>query len=136
MYFIAFFVIALIELYFFAMQRSSLEISRASNINPKEGRLMLPLWYILVWPIKIGKYFMAYLIYLNFNIWASLGCLAIPIIISTFMTIPHNYFISLFENKIEKENNSSIPTINPTQYLLLSNAIKNVKTALSQNSKA
>lgn len=131
MYFIAFFAIAFIELYFFAMQRSSLEISRAANMNQKEGRLMLPLWYILVWPIRIGKYYMAYLIYLNFNMWASLGCLALPIIISTFMPIPHNYFISLFENKIEKENNSSIPTISPTQYILLSNAIKNIKSALN-----
>ena len=114
-----FFILVFFELYFFAMQRSCLEISRLAEIDPRLGRLMLPLWYSIIWPIKIGKYYVAYLIYLNFGIWFALGCLAVPLVISTFMPISHDYFIKIFNKKIK--TNDGI--IKPDEYVQLSLAL-------------
>ena len=54
--YVAFALSALVELYFFMMQRSSLEISRAADMHPRDGRFMLPLWYILLWPTRLIKW--------------------------------------------------------------------------------
>lgn len=50
---LAFALSALGELYYFMMQRSSLAISRAADCD---GRFMLPLWDVLLWPIHFVKW--------------------------------------------------------------------------------
>jgi len=127
-----FFLIVIVELYFFAMQRSCLEISRNAEIDPKQGRLMLPLWYSLVWPIKIGKYYIAYLIYQNFGIWFALGCLAVPLFVSSFMPIPHRYFIKIFNKKIKANDG----IINPLEYVTLSTALNSAAKAHQSDKNA
>ena len=126
-----FILLVFVELYFFAMQRSSLEISRNAEIDPKQGRLMLPYWYSLIWPIKIGKYYVAYLIYQNLGIWFALGCLAIPLVVSTVMPIPHRYFIKIFNKKIKINDG----IINPLEYIALSTALNDAEKAMHSGGK-
>lgn len=51
------------EIYLFLMQRATLDVSRASNIDPKLGRQMLPLWYAIVWPNKLLRWVFLFLIW-------------------------------------------------------------------------
>jgi hypothetical protein len=127
-----FFLLASIELYFFSMQRSCIEISRNAEINQRQARLMIPLWYSIVWPIKISKYYVAYLIYQNLGIWYALGCLAIPLVISTFMPISHGYFIKIFSKKIKKNDG----IIKPLEYIQLSEALNSAQNAINSNKNA
>lgn len=130
--YIGFSLVALFELYFFAMQRSILEISRVNEIDPRQGRLMLPLWYTLVWPLKLGKYYLAYVIYTEVGIVAALVALSLPFIISTFMPIPHKHFIPLFINKISVNDG----TINPLEYVTLKSALKRAQVEIQRKPNA
>ena len=99
----AFAVSALAELYFFMMQRSSLEISRAADIHPRDGRYMLPLWYILVWPVRLTKWGAALAIAFFIHWGIALVLLVIAFFVSIFIPIPHHHFIGLFHRKVHHE---------------------------------
>ena len=74
--YVVFVVAASVELYFFMMQRSALEISRASGIDVREGRRMLPFWYLFVWLTKFGKWATAVYIGLGISWLVAIGLLA------------------------------------------------------------
>lgn len=99
----AFAAAALVELYFFMMQRSSLEISRAADIHPRDGRFMLPLWYIWVWSVRIIKWGAALAIAITVHWGLALGLIAIPFVAAIVVPIPHRHFIRLFRRKVHKE---------------------------------
>ena len=101
--YVAFAISALVELYFFMMQRSSLEISRAADIHPRDGRYMLPLWYTLLWPVRLIKWGAALAIAFTIHWGVALGLLAAAFIVSIFVPIPHNHFIGLFRRKVRRE---------------------------------
>ena len=94
---------AVAELYFFMMKRSSLEISRAAQIDPREGRSMLPLWYIWLWPIRLIKWGAALAIAMTIHWGLALILLAIPFAISFVIPIPHRHFIAFFRRKVRND---------------------------------
>ena len=96
-------VAAAIELYFFMMQRSALEISRAAGIDRRDGRKMLPLWYMTVWPVQIAKWGSLIAIALEIHWGTALVLLALTFILTTIVPIPHQHFIPLFRRKVMKE---------------------------------
>ena len=104
----AFAISATIENYFFMMQRSALEISRSSGIEPREGRKMLPLWYGLVWLAKLGKW--AAFVYIGMRVsWLLAGLLlAVTFAFQIFVPIPHRQFIPVFRRKLAKEIGEAI----------------------------
>jgi len=101
--YIAFAVTAMIELYFFMMQRSSLEISRAADINPRDGRFMLPLWYLWSWLVRFVKWTAAIAIAVTIHWGVALVLLAIPFVISGVVPIPHRHYMALFRSKVRTD---------------------------------
>jgi hypothetical protein len=101
--FVVFTVSAAIELFFFMMQRSALEISRASRIGDREGRLMLPNWYLMVWPAKLIKWTAAIYVGIKISWLIAALLLATAFLFHVFVPIPHGPFISVFRRKLVKE---------------------------------
>ena len=108
--YVAFIVVASIEQYFFMMQRSALEISRAEGIDVRDGRRMLPLWYIMVWPVTISKWAAAIYIGMHVSWLIAVMLLAVAFLFSVFVPIPHQQFIPLFRHKIAKEMGDAVNT--------------------------
>ena len=106
--YVAFAVAALVEIYFFMMQRSALEISRASGTDSEQGRLMLPLWYSLLWPARFAKWASAIQIGLWHGWVPAVGLLLTTFIFSIVVPIPHRQFIPVFRRKLAKELGSGI----------------------------
>ena len=96
-------IAALIELYFFAMQRSSLEISRAADIHPRDGRMMLPYWYLWSWPARLIKWGAAIAIGVTVHWGVAVGLLAVPFVLSATIPIPHRHFIRFFRQKVRAD---------------------------------
>lgn len=99
----AFAASVLSELYFFMMQRSSLEISRIANINPRDGRFMLPLWYLCLWPIRLIKWGSALAIAITIHWGIAITLLVVAFLATIFVPIPHRHFIGLFRLKVRRE---------------------------------
>jgi hypothetical protein len=91
------------EQFFFMMQRSALEISRASGIDGREGRRMLPNWYLMVWPAKLIKWIAAIYIGINISWLIAALLLAATFLFQVFVPIPHGQFIPVFRRKLVKE---------------------------------
>jgi hypothetical protein len=68
---------ALLEVYFFLMQRSALEIGRVNDIDARTTRYMLPLWYALVWPAKLVKWVAAFLLWRSGQLLVALAILVL-----------------------------------------------------------
>lgn len=96
-------VAALGELYFFMMQRSSLEISRASGVDPRDGRLMLPTWYSLLWPARAMKWGAALAMIVTGHWVVALVLLVVAFFAAVVVPIPHRHFIDLFRRKVVGE---------------------------------
>jgi hypothetical protein len=95
---------------FFMMQRSALEISRASGIDVRVGRRMLPLWYLLVWPAKLTKWAAAIHIGMESGWYLAIALLGATFLFQIFVPIPHRQFIPLFRRKISKEMGVAVNT--------------------------
>ena len=106
--YIAFAFAALVELYFFMMQRSALEICRASGTDSRQGRLMLPLWYSLLWPARIAKWASIIQIGLWHGWVPAVGLLLATFVFSIIVPIPHQQFIPVFRKKLAKELGSGV----------------------------
>ena len=106
--YIAFAVAASVELYFFMMQRSALEISRASGIESRQSRLMLPLWYFLLWPARVAKWAAIVQIGIWHGLVAAVGLLSATFVFNIVVPIPHRQFIPVFRRKLAKELESGI----------------------------
>ena len=109
LYFV-FIATATIEMFFFMMQRSALEISREKGIDPREGRRMLPLWYALVWPVKATKWAVAIFIGVKISWVVAVTLLAATFVFSIFVPTPHQQFIPVFRRKLVKEIGDSVHT--------------------------
>jgi len=106
--YIAFASAAIAELCFFMMQRSALEISRASGIDVRVGRRMLPLWYLLVWPATLTKWAAAIHIGMEADWFLAIALLAFTFLFQVFVPIPHHQFIALFRRKVAKEMGAAV----------------------------
>jgi hypothetical protein len=95
--------VASCEMYFFLMQRSALEIGREQGIDARTTRHMLPLWYSTVYPVKIGKWVLLYLVYRSASWPPALVLWAIPLIIATVAPIPHRHFLPMFRRKVTSD---------------------------------
>lgn len=122
--YVAFIATAAIEMYFFMMQRSALEISRDKGIDPREGRRMLPLWYRLVWPVKAAKWAVAIYIGVSISWLLAVALLAATFIFSIFVPIPHQQFIPMFRNKLVKGIGDSVNTGSGPEAKLYANLYK------------
>ena len=99
----AFALAASVETYFFMMQRAALKISRAAGIDPAEGRLMLPLWYALVWPAQLIKWGAAIYVGMQFSWGTAFGLLAFVFVLHIVVPIPTRMFVWVFRHKLAKE---------------------------------
>ena len=108
--YIVFAIAASIELCFFMLQRSALELGRASGFEDRESRLMLPFWYLLVWPTKLAKWASAIYIGLEGNWLLAIALLAVTFAFQIFVPIPHQQFIPTFRRKITKEMGEAVST--------------------------
>lgn len=91
------------ELYFFLMQRAALELSRTYDVPPPVGRQMLPLWYGLVWPIKVARWVSLYFVWSTGG-WVALAVAwAIPFGISMVIPVPFKHFVRMFHHKVVKD---------------------------------
>ena len=106
--YVAFAVAASVEIYFFMMQRSALEISRASGTDSKQGRLMLPRWYLLLWPARFAKWVAVIQIGLWHGWVPAAGLLLATFVFSIVVPIPHQQFIPVFRKKLAKELGSGV----------------------------
>ena len=99
---LVFAIVLLLELVAFAMQRTTLLISRELNVSPKITELLLPKWFPLVWAVRILKWLV--LIYIGYfiSIWIAVGLLVLNVILSTFLPIPYQKFVSIFKKRIEE----------------------------------
>ena len=108
--YIVFAAAASAEQYFFMMQRSVLEISRASGIDVRAGRRMLPFWYLMVWPARLTKWVAAIHIGMEGNWFLAIALLAVTFLFQIFVPIPHRQFIPIFRRKIAKEMGAAVST--------------------------
>lgn len=101
--YITFAFIALVELYFFLIQRSALEIARLGSLDARTSRYLLPLWFALHWPIQVVKWSTLLLILLAAGWIPAAVCLGVPFLISQVIPIPHLHFIPMFRRTIARD---------------------------------
>ena len=96
-------VAALCEACLFLMQRSALEICRASDIDARTSRHMLPLWYALVWPVKAAKWIAAVLLWRAGDLFVALTIVGVAFLLNIVIPVPHSLFVPLFERKVSND---------------------------------
>lgn len=96
-------VVAAAELYFFLMQRSALEVGREHGIDQQASRHMLPSWYALVWPTKLAKWVLLYLVYRATGFPEAVLLWAVPFGLSAIVPVPHAHFYSMFRSKLSND---------------------------------
>ncbi len=100
---VLFCIVALWETYLFLAQRSSLEIGRVNDLNPKSRKLMLPIWYLSAWPTILSKYSLAVWIFFDFGILVAIGLLGASFLFKVVIPVPHKHFIPMFERRLLKD---------------------------------
>lgn len=101
--YVTFAFIAAVELYFFMIQRSALEIARVGSLDARTSRYMLPLWFVLHWPIQVVKWLAVFLIFRAAGLMPAALCLVIPFLISQVIPIPHRHFIPTFRRRVSRD---------------------------------
>ena len=101
--YIVFVLSASIEFYFFMMQRSALEIGRGAGFSDPDSRRMLPIWYLMVWPSKIVKWWAAISIGLEKHWATAIALLAAVFLFQVFIQIPHRQYTWVFRRKLAQE---------------------------------
>jgi len=97
-----FFVVAAVgELYFFLMQRSALEICRASRLDDEDRFYLLPASYRFMWWAIAAKWLGAILLAWYGSIPKAIAALAIGLVASTIVPVPHAHFIPKFEARLK-----------------------------------
>ena len=120
--------LAAVEVYFFLMQRSALELSRAHNIDPAVGRELLPLWYLSVWPIKIGRWVLLYLIWRQAGLVAAVSAWVLVLIATTFLPVPHAHFRPMFRRRVSQNMLTPLGQNAPTLMVALLQDEHNVES--------
>lgn len=101
---------ALIELYFFLMQRSARTIGRLSNLADRVAREMLPTWYLAVWPVKAVRWLLLIVIAINVGWLPAAVAWAALFLCTSFAPVPHRHFLPVFRRRVQKslpEGNSA-----------------------------
>jgi hypothetical protein len=96
-------VASLWEVYLFLMQRAALEVSRANSIDPKLGRQMLPLWYASVWPTKIARWTLLFLLWEKGGWMAWAAAWGVVAVATTLLPVPYRHFFPLFHHKLWRD---------------------------------
>jgi hypothetical protein len=98
---LAYLIILAIELYFFVVQRSALEISRFAEIDPVIGKdLMLPSWFLLAWAVKIARYILLFFVFKAHGWIIPIALLIMGLILGAFIPIPHKHCFSIFRKRL------------------------------------
>jgi hypothetical protein len=99
---VGFTVAAVIETYFFLMQRAALNVCRDNDIPEQARMLMVPRWYRLAW-IAIGaKWAAIVLIFFNAGwIWALAG-VGLSIALTSFLPVPFGHFFPMFVHRLQE----------------------------------
>ena len=100
--YVVFVAAASIELYFFMMQRSALEISRAAGFSAQDSRRMLPPWYLIVWPAILTKWWAAISIGMAQHWAAAVILLAAVFVFQIVIPIPHRQYIGVFRRTLTR----------------------------------
>jgi len=98
---LAFAGFSLVELYFFLLQRSALEISRRRRLDPVVGRYMLPLWYAAVWPVTIAKWVTLWFVFRSVGLWAVIACVVAGLVLTSIAPVPHGHFRPMFQRRVD-----------------------------------
>lgn len=94
-----------LRVYFFLMQRAAIEIGRSRNLDASVSRVLLPLWYIAVWPVHIVWWGSLFLL-LHLRGWASaLIVWLLFAFATTFWPIPFAHFLSIFKRSLTDSSN-------------------------------
>ena len=88
------------ELYMFLMQRSALEIGRERGLDQRTSRYMLPLWYIMTYPVRIGRWVTLFFIFRAYGLGVAIAFAAVPFTLSLITPVPHKHFIPAFKRKV------------------------------------
>jgi hypothetical protein len=128
-----------LEIYLFLMQRASLEMSRAGQVDPKIGRHMLPLWYVIVWPNKFFRWFLLYGIWAAYGWFAVISAWAVVAVATTLMPVPFGHFLPVFQRKVSRNiadfaNGESVPGAAEINIILIS-LLSAVENKLKSNGK-
>jgi hypothetical protein len=142
LYFI-FTVLAIIDLYFVSMQRSSIKLIRNADMlygtdmftRFKESgalRIMLPLWANTVWVIKAIKLMVLYYIYMESGAYIASAVFSIPIVISFILSLPylchlfHRFYLEIFAARLSYLDSVTI-VLSAEEVQALSQTIDNAK---------
>jgi hypothetical protein len=91
------------EVYLFLMQRATLDVSRAQNIDPKLARQMLPLWYATVWPTKLARWVLIFLIWRAEGWLALILAWAVVMVAMSVLPVPYRHFFPMFRRKLSRD---------------------------------
>ena len=100
--------VALIETYFFLLQRLPRELGVQKSIDPRTARLMLPNWYILVWPTIAAKWVLALFIWQEFGVMTALLCLGGAFLFSSVVPMPRRHVARVCERTLERRTASFV----------------------------
>lgn len=96
-----------VELYFFLMQRSALELCRVNSLPDQARFAMLPPWYRLAWIPKIGKWTAIVLVFSRTGMDWGIAALLFPFMLSAwFPIVPHRHFAPVFTKHLARSNMS------------------------------
>ncbi|MCO4099163.1 MAG: hypothetical protein HEQ38_07110 [Gemmatimonas sp.] len=94
-----------VELYFFLMQRSALEICRASQLPDQARLMMLPSWYRLVWLPRILKWVAIAMVFARTGLDWGIAALVLPFMLAAwFPVVPHRHFAPLFAKTLSEQS--------------------------------
>jgi hypothetical protein len=91
------------EIYLFLMQRATLDLSRANNIDPKLARQMLPLWYTTVWPTKVARWILLFLTWRAEGWMALIVAWALVMLATSLLPVPYRHFFPMFRRKLSRD---------------------------------
>ena len=97
-------VIWLIEFFLFGLQRTTLKISRQSNVEYRGiGERLLPSWYPVTWLVRLAKYGLLIAMFIIIDWKIALFVLVIGFVLSSIIPIPYRFlYKSILQKRIRK----------------------------------
>jgi hypothetical protein len=99
----AFAISSLVETYFFMMQRTSLVISRETDLAFLYKALLPPIFLSQVLVNRVVKWCALFAIAFTIHWGIAIGLIAVEIILTAKIPIPYSYFIKLFRRNAQRE---------------------------------
>lgn len=86
----------------FGMQRTTLLLAREAKTSSKATAMLLPKWFPLVWLPRIAKWALLFYIAVFWSWRVALGLLAVEVVLSAVLPIPHRFHLRLFRGRVEQ----------------------------------